>query len=98
MIRCSAVNIGRFSTRSKSSLEDPDETLKAGIKHRSKAYKARSAKSDAAPISIRVIFSLQALCCPTKRGAYQIGAYIPRSSEATYQRARGRLVTMPSTR
>lgn len=53
MMRWSAVNMGRFSTRSKSSRDAPVVTLNEGIKHRSKAYRARSAKSEAAPISDR---------------------------------------------
>lgn len=43
MIRCRAVNIGLFSTLSKSSRHAPEETLKLGARHLSKAYSALSA-------------------------------------------------------
>jgi hypothetical protein len=43
MIRCRAVNIGLFSTLSKSSRHAPEGTLKLGARHLSKAYSALSA-------------------------------------------------------
>jgi hypothetical protein len=92
MIRCRAVNIGRFSTRSKSRRDAPVVTLKEGIKHLSKAYNARSAKSDAAPIS-----EMSATFNRMKRIADLIATCELRSSATTYRRARDIPATKPST-
>jgi hypothetical protein len=92
MIRCRAVNIGRFSTRSKSRRDAPVVTLKEGMRHLSKAYNARSAKSDAAPIS-----GLSATSDRMEKTADQIATCELRSSVTAYRRARDTPATKPST-